>query len=338
MDIDKLIERVEKTHADYLEKKNQFQQTMTAKAEEVDGLKLKIEDLNSELDSLKEQLAQKDHIEENNAQIDDLNEEIERLKTEINVLNKNADHFEELKNNLQTELTDVNTAKASAENKYASLFTQKQDLEVAFKELQDKYNLIISDDKADQLKDRVTELENEKQEHLQKEIQLADKNAALEGEISSLRAELAEKDKIIEGLRSPVHKKTNSLQDFIDSTIPVPEESAAMNVRQVKRGSEISEGTVPYKFGRTSPKIMQLIEHLIDRLFEGSLPDNEGYYPLRNPLIVIEEIGMDKNTYQVAIERLQAMTYNSKPLVFYNGNMYYATMDRDSLKKYITES
>jgi len=132
--------------------------------------------------------------------------------------------------------------------------------------------------------------------------------------------------------------KRTSLDDFIDSTIPVPEDSAAANLRPVKRVSEITENTIPYNFGRTSKEIMDKVLLLIDELFNNVTLNNNNEYPLNNPLLSADRINMDRVTLNTVMSRLTAMTYNNVPLLVYKGNMYYATIDKDIIKNYISEN
>ena len=132
--------------------------------------------------------------------------------------------------------------------------------------------------------------------------------------------------------------KRTSLDDFIDSTIPVPKDTAAANLRPIKRVSEITENTIPYNFGRTSKEIMDKVLLLIDELFNNVTLNNNNEYPLNNPLLSADRIDMDRVTLNTVMSRLTAMTYNNVPLLVYKGNMYYATIDKDIIKNYISEN
>lgn len=132
--------------------------------------------------------------------------------------------------------------------------------------------------------------------------------------------------------------KRTSLDDFIDSTIPVPKDTAAANLRPIKRVSEITENTIPYNFGRTSKEIMDKVLLLIDELFNNVTLNNNNEYPLNNPLLSADRINMDRVTLNTVMSRLTAMTYNNVPLLVYKGNMYYATIDKDIIKNYISEN
>ena len=164
---------------------------------------------------------------------------------------------------------------------------------------------------------------------------LTTENADLTREIVTLKAQIK---KLQEDRAVTKEVKRTSLEDFIDSTIPVPEDSAAANLRQVKRVSEITENTIPYNFGRTSKEIMNKVLLLIDELFEGVSLNNNNEYPLNNPQIVCEKVDMDKVTLSTVLNRLTSMTYNNKPLLVYKGNLYYATIDKDTIKNYISEN
>lgn len=132
--------------------------------------------------------------------------------------------------------------------------------------------------------------------------------------------------------------KRTSLDDFIDSTIPVPKDTAAANLRPIKRVSEITENTIPYNFGRTSKEIMDKVLLLIDELFNNVTLNNNNEYPLNNSLLSADRINMDRVTLNTVMSRLTAMTYNNVPLLVYKGNMYYATIDKDIIKNYISEN
>ena len=74
---------------------------------------------------------------------------------------------------------------------------------------------------------------------------------------------------------------------------------------------------------------------MLDGLYEGAILNNQGYYPLNNALQVAENKGLSISTGNTIMDRLCAMSKNGKPLVFYSGNLYYATIDKEALKDYI---
>lgn len=370
MDIDGLIERVQSTHAKYLQEKERFKKGIEDAQDKVVAAQKLSEDTAAELDAVKQQLkSAQDEIEIKSAEIDkmtskekvdeimsndaalyrelknkyeDLKESCDVLKDEkdslektIESLNKNAENFNKYTEGLKGELKDANTANAGLQNKIDAIEEQKADLEVAFAELKEKHNKCVETEaglnniskendslkKAILDKDSLISILQNKNEELKQQIE------KLSRDLSNLHTESLEKS----------NKTTSSLQSFIDSTLPVPQESAAatLNVRPVKKSSEISEGTVPYKFGRTSPAIMDKVVQLVLGLFKDSVKNNLDQYPLQDPMSVAVTVGMDENTCDVTIKRLQAMTFIDRPLIVYKENKYFANIDSETLINYI---
>lgn len=306
LDIDSLITRVESTHKKYIEEKERF--------------KNETESLSNDKKTLEESLS------------------------------KVRDDF----NNLSISNEDLNRKYNVLESKYKTIedtLAQKESIISDFdRKSKEQENIILGlNDSISSLKVDIESKDSEiKNLNLDKE-ELLKKAASQDSSIAKLNTENANLTREIVALKAQIKKlqeekaitkdvKRTSLEDFIDSTIPVPEDSAAANLRPVKRVSEITENTIPYNFGRTSKEIMNKVLLLIDELFEGISLNNNNEYPLNNPQIVCDKVDMDKVTLSTVLNRLTSMTYNNKPLLVYKGNLYYATIDKDTIKNYISEN
>lgn len=229
------------------------------------------------------------------------------------------------------ELADINDRISAEKNKYLDLKEKTyHTIKHLVEDIIEKHEVEITKLNAD--KDGLLKKVASQDSSIAK---LNAENVDLTREIVTLKAQIK---KLQEDKIATKEVKRTSLEDFIDSTIPVPEESAAANLRPVKRVSEITENTIPYNFGRTSKEIMNKVLLLVDELFEGVSLNNNNEYPLNNPQIICEKVDMDKVTLSTVLNRLTSMAYNNKPLLVYKGNLYYATIDKDTIKNYISEN
>jgi chromosome segregation ATPase len=298
--------------------------------------------LNETISKLKENLESKEKELANTSSKDSVKEILnndsavyKELLNKYEDLQKNTDDIiASLKDDLfnkSEELSEINNKLSAEKNKYLDL------KEKTYHTIKHLVEDVIEKHEAE-----INKLNTDKDELLKKIAsqdssiaKLNAENADLTREIVTLKAQIK---KLHEDRAATKEVKRTSLEDFIDSTIPVPEDSAAANLRPVKKVSEITENTIPYNFGRTSKEIMNKVLLLIDKLFEGVNLNNNNEYPLNNPQIVCDEVNMDKVTLSTVLNRLTSMAYNNRPLLVYKGNLYYATIDKDTIKNYISEN
>ena len=371
--IDELIERVQSTHQRYLEEKEKFAEGIKKSEEQVASLTAELESTRKDLISTKGNLARvQDESDNYKSNIGARDEEVNSLRKDITVVTSLLDEEKEKYNTAITELASLKDSIAEADSNYQRLsdFTeslkgQLHDSETATAGMENKYVDAINQYK--KLEEELASIKSECDKS-KESLELSNSNYKLLEDrynaqqeevehISELKETLASKDDIIKQLNKQVEElqhmvssyedaknkghslevrapKTTALQDFIESTIPIPKDSAAA---EVSVATEISKDTLPYRFGRTSSYVMSNVKRLVEALFDDVVVNNRGEYPLNNPLKVIERIGMDTNTYEVTMKRLQAMTYDRKPLVIYKENMYYATIDSKTMLDYIME-
>lgn len=301
-----------------------------------------ITNLNETISKLKEDLESKENELANTPSKDSVKEILnndsavyKELLNKYEDLQKTTDDIiASLKDDLfskSEELSDINNKLLAEKNRYLDLkektyYTIKHLVENVIEKHEAEINKLNTD--KDELLKKIVSQDNSI-------AKLTAENADLSREIVTLKAQIK---KLHEDKAVSKEAKRTSLDDFIDTTIPVPEDSAAANLRPVKRVSEITENTIPYNFGRTSKEIMDKVLLLIDELFNNVTLNNNNEYPLNNPLLSADRINMDRVTLNTVMSRLTAMTYNNVPLLVYKGNMYYATIDKDIIKNYISEN
>lgn len=333
------LESKYKTIEDTLAQKESIISDFDKKSKEQENIILELNDsisnLKADLESKEKELAKassKDSIKEilnNDSAV------YKELLNKYEDLQKNTDDIiASLKDELlgkSEELTEINSKLDTEKNKYLDL------KEKTYHTIKHPVEDVIEKQESE-----IKSLNTDKEELLKKVAsqdgslaKLNTENANLTREIVALKAQIK---KLQEEKAITKEAKRTSLEDFIDSTIPVPEDSAAANLRPVKRVSEITENTIPYNFGRTSKEIMNKVLLLVDELFNGVNLNNNNEYPLNNPQISCEKIGMDKVTLSTVLNRLTSMTYNNTPLLVYKSNLYYATIDKETIKNYISEN
>lgn len=285
-----------------------------------------------------------------------------------NLQNKYVD-LENQKKDLQTAFAELKEKHNKSIEAAAGFDVKIGDLE---KQLQDEVSQ-ISDEKAKyndlkaktlgsikHLVEDVIEPNEAKIKSLQDELSLVttkvdskvyqeviDKNNKLSIRIEELTKDISDKDsrivdltqkisELTEQIRelTPVKKAHSSLQDYIDSTIPVPEGTAASEIEKPIRATK-SSTTINTPFGIVTSDIINKASQMIDRLYNDTHVKANGEYVLSNALQAAEDVGLSVSTGNTIMERLCAMTKNGKPLVYFNGNIYYATINKEELKSYI---
>lgn len=318
----------------------------------IDNLKLEIENKNTNLKSLeldKENSINK--INELSNKVNSLTEELSK-KTSENLVNKKdvtkildndssvykelQNKYNDLQNNYESIIADL---KDDLQNKVFKINVLNDDLlneKNNYKDLINKTYNTIKHLVEDVIEPHELKIKNYESSLKELNLKLDNSN----NEILSLKSQITKYNKEETTKNSEVEIRNTNLENFIESTIPVPKNTAAANIRQVKRNiSDISEGTIPYKFGRTSKQVMDKVLSFIDGLFENVVKNTEDEYPLNNPLQVAENVKMDRNMLRITLERLTSMNYrNGKPLLIYKGNLYYALFDKDDIKNYISEN
>ena len=163
---------------------------------------------------------------------------------------------------------------------------------------------------------------------------LTQDNITKDNRIVDLTQQISQLTEEIKNL-TPVRKTHSHLQDYIDSTIPVPEGTAAAEVMATRPTKVKEENLRITPLGKVSEDVINNTIRMLDGLYEGKYVNTDGNYPLNNALQVAENIGLPISTGNIIMERLCSMIKNGKPVMFYEGNIYYATIDKEDLKNYI---
>ncbi len=250
----------------------------------------------------------------NNSIIADLKNEIQTDNEKISELNNN---YNDLKQKT------YGTIKYLVEN---VIEIKEQKIEELQRLLNDKSNTIditTYQEATNQVNSLTSKVEQLTKDNATKDARIVE----LTQQISGLTEQLKE--------LTPVQKTHSHLQDYIDSTIPIPEGTAAASANRPIRTTKSLEETVITPFGRVSQEVITNATRMIDKLYEDKIKNADGYYPLNNALQAAEDVGLSITTGNTIMDRLCAMSKDGKPIVFFNGNIYYATIDKEDLKNYI---
>ncbi|OWB55981.1 hypothetical protein B5S28_g1871 [[Candida] boidinii] len=215
---------------------NVLKSSLATKNEENENLQVKIDELNKNIEVLKNDLNNKDSnsmesIESLNKEIESLNKEIESLQSQ---LNDKVKEISELKSNSENEINKINDLKQEISEKNSNLEADNNSLNFKINELEKKFEIIKTSNSNYQ--STIEEIENNKK--LQ---------------ISSLETKLEQKEQRIMKLKHELQttktsldmwKKPLNLEDDLLSLIPTIESpnSSLMNAKFSK-----SKSSSPYR-------------------------------------------------------------------------------------------
>lgn len=350
----------------YKELQNKYASLENKSQNEITQLTDKITELESTIASLNK------NSENYNIYAEDLKNEIQEKTTALASLNNKYADLENAKKDVDTAFLELKEKHnksiedhAETENKIAELESQLESLRGS----NNDSNVTLAEFKGKtlgsikHLVEDVIEPQEAKIEALTKEVELANSAKAaadtkvaelnniisnFNEKINSLTRDISIKDTRIVDLTqqiselsekikelTPVRQTHTHLQDYIDSTIPIPENTAAAaSTRQVKNAEDLSNAVVT-PFGKVSPNLLSSVTKMIDELFRDKAPNQFGEYSLNNALQSAENVGLSVSTGNLIMDRLQAMNFNGKPIVIFRGNVYYATIDKETLKNYV---
>lgn len=338
----------------YKELQNKYETAKEKHTTEVEQLNKTIEELTKNADNFEiYSKSLKDEIQEKTTALANLENKFNDLETQKNDLNTaflelKEKHNKTVENDANTDVkvTELNTtlenkSKEAEENlqKYLDLkektyktikhlvedVIERQEGEIA--SLKETLANTVSKESLQEAQNNIATLNN-------KVNTLTQDNITKDNRIVDLTQQISQLTEEIKNL-TPVRKTHSHLQDYIDSTIPVPEGTAAAEVMTTRPTKVKEENLRITPLGKVSEDVINNTIRMLDGLYEGKYVNTDGNYPLNNALQVAENIGLPISTGNIIMERLCSMIKNGKPVMFYEGNIYYATIDKEDLKNYI---
>jgi chromosome segregation ATPase len=338
----------------YKELQNKYETAKEKHTTEVEQLNKTIEELTKNADNFEiYSKSLKDEIQEKTTALANLENKFNDLETQKNDLNTaflelKEKHNKTVENDANTDVkvTELNTtlenkSKEAEENlqKYLDLkektyktikhlvedVIERQEGEIA--SLKETLANTVSKESLQEAQNNIATLNN-------KVNTLTQDNITKDNRIVDLTQQISQLTEEIKNL-TPVRKTHSHLQDYIDSTIPVPEGTAAAEVMATRPTKVKEENLRITPLGKVSEDVINNTIRMLDGLYEGKYVNTDGNYPLNNALQVAENIGLPISTGNIIMERLCSMIKNGKPVMFYEGNIYYATIDKEDLKNYI---
>ena len=338
----------------YKELQNKYETAKEKHTTEVEQLNKTIEELTKNADNFEiYSKSLKDEIQEKTTALANLENKFNDLETQKNDLNTaflelKEKHNKTVENDANTDVkvTELNTtlenkSKEAEENlqKYLDLkektyktikhlvedVIERQEGEIA--SLKETLANTVSKESLQEAQNNIATLND-------KVNTLTQDNITKDNRIVDLTQQISQLTEEIKNL-TPVRKTHSHLQDYIDSTIPVPEGTAAAEVMATRPTKVKEENLRITPLGKVSEDVINNTIRMLDGLYEGKYVNTDGNYPLNNALQVAENIGLPISTGNIIMERLCSMIKNGKPVMFYEGNIYYATIDKEDLKNYI---
>jgi len=338
----------------YKELQNKYETAKEKHKTEVEQLNKTIEDLTKNADNFDiYSKSLKDEIQEKTTALANLENKFNDLETQKNDLNTaflelKEKHNKTVENDANTDVkvnelntTLENKSKEAEENlqKYLDLkektyktikhlvedVIERQEGEIA--SLKETLTNTVSKEALQEAQNNIATLNNKVNTLTQDNITKDNRIVELTQQISQLTEEIK--------TLAPVRKTHSHLQDYIDSTIPVPEGTAAAEVMATRPTKVKEENLRITPLGKVSEDVINNTIRMLDGLYEGKYVNTDGNYPLNNALQVAENIGLPISAGNIIMERLCSMIKNGKPVMFYEGNIYYATIDKEDLKNYI---
>ncbi len=338
----------------YKELQNKYETAKEKHTTEVEQLNKTIEELTKNADNFEiYSKSLKDEIQEKTTALANLENKFNDLETQKNDLNTaflelKEKHNKTVENDANTDVkvnelntTLENKSKEAEENlqKYLDLkektyktikhlvedVIERQEGEIA--SLKETLANTVSKESLQEAQNNIATLNN-------KVNTLTQDNITKDNRIVDLTQQISQLTEEIKNL-TPVRKTHSHLQDYIDSTIPIPEGTAAAEVMATRPTKVKEENLRITPLGKVSEDVINNTIRMLDGLYEGKYVNTDGNYPLNNALQVAENIGLPISTGNIIMERLCSMIKNGKPVMFYEGNIYYATIDKEDLKNYI---
>jgi chromosome segregation ATPase len=335
----------------YKELQNKYDTLKAKHASEVDELNKKVEELTKNAENFEiYSNSLKDEVKESSTALASL----QNKYTDLENQKKDLDTaFAELKAKHNTAIETDAEKSAETDSKIAKLTEEINKKTTEASENLTKYNSLkdqtlltirhLVEEVIEPMEAELNKAKSENQELITKVNALTAKvdsltkdNTTKDSRIVDLTQQISKLNASLKEDEIPVRKTNAHLQNYIDSMIPVPEGTAAAQVDDKPiRNTIKSEDTMVTPLGKVSKEIISSAFKLIDSLFKDVSPNNAGQYPLNHALNAAEALGINVTACNTIMDRLCAMSKDGKPVVYFNGATYLATMDAASLKDYI---
>lgn len=338
--------------------------------ENIESKESEIDDLNSLIMELKNNLEAttskcSDALQDKTAEVDKLNSRIFDLETTISTV---SDDYENLKSELtnlkksiesdyieksihQDEIKKILEDKAKSDEEKQTVLsnTWKTQIQTSkeLREVTQKLDVteeLLRQEKADteslkaSLDEKIAEFEayktnaDSKLKEYEQDVKKIDTNTQLE------ISRLTERVKELTTIRGELELKNKELVDKIKNL--ELQKSQASNESEKNSAPQernlISKETVPYRFGSTTPTVMQKAKNFIDELYKDSVQMNNVYI-LGNPKPAADKAGLTEKEYEVFMNRLsECLEYNGVPLLYQQDGNWKSNLSKIKLVDYIS--
>lgn len=339
-------------------------ENIESKESEIDNLNSLIMELKNNLEATTSKSS--DALQDKTAEVDKLNSRISDLETTISTV---SDDYENLKSELaslkksiesdyieksihQDEIKKILEDKAKSDEEKQTVLsnTWKTQIQTSkeLREVTQKLDVteeLLRQEKADteslkaSLDEKIAEFEaykinaDSKLKEYEQDVKKIDTNTQLEisrltervKELTTIRGELELKNKeLVDKIKNLELQKSQAARNESEKT-SVPQER-----------NLISKETVPYRFGSTTPTVMQKAKNFIDELYKDSVQMNNVYI-LGNPKPAADKAGLTEKEYEVFMNRLsECLEYNGVPLLYQQDGNWKSNLSKIKLVDYIS--
>lgn len=338
-------------------------ENIESKESEIDNLNSLIMELKNNLttttsqstDALQEKIAEIDKL---NSKISDLettfstvSNDYENLKSELANLKKSIEsnyieksiHQDEIKKILEDKAKSDEEKQTVLSNTWKTQIQTSKELREVTQKL-DVTEELLRQEKADteslkaSLDEKIAEFEayktnaDSKLKEYEQDVKKIDTNTQLE------ISRLTERVKELTTIRGELELKNKELVDKIKNL--ELQKSQASNESEKNSAPQernlISKETVPYRFGSTTPTVMQKAKNFIDELYKDSVQMNNVYI-LGNPKPAADKAGLTEKEYEVFMNRLsECLEYNGVPLLYQQDGNWKSNLSKIKLVDYIS--
>lgn len=338
-------------------------ENIESKESEIDNLNSLIMELKNNLEATTSK--SNDALQDKTAEVDKLNSRIFDLETTISTV---SDDYENLKSELaslkksiendyieksihQDEIKKILEDKAKSDEEKQTVLsnTWKTQIQTSkeLREVTQKLDVteeLLRQEKADteslkaSLDEKIAEFEayktnaDSKLKEYEQDVKKIDTNTQLE------ISRLTERVKELTTIRGELELKNKELVDKIKNL--ELQKSQASNESEKNSAPQernlISKETVPYRFGSTTPTVMQKAKNFIDELYKDSVQMNNVYI-LGNPKPAADKAGLTEKEYEVFMNRLsECLEYNGVPLLYQQDGNWKSNLSKIKLVDYIS--
>lgn len=297
------------TDIEVLEEKCQRLEKEALRAQELDN---KVVDLERQLNDPEKYIKVEDHKEEIKRILDEKDASDKEKDTVLSKTWKNQVEVSQqltektqenafLRQELEGAKADIESLKTALDDKDKALDTYKESSSLKLKELEESNKKVNEETKLtiSRLTEKVQELTRVKDE-------LTNNNNELLSKVSRLEEALANKTE-------------------------KPSSTEVKNERNI-----VSKDTIPYKFGSTTPTIMQKAKDFIGSLYEHATEEN-GVFILGKPEEASKSVGLSQKEFDVFMNRLsECLEFDGVPLLYNQNGIWKSNLTKIKLIDYIS--